>query len=297
MDAATSSGGGSANDSSRTRTPPRAPTTSSAPRTPQSAHALRTLMLPTHSRSRSMTPGYPRTPLTSQPASSSLAALLETKPPRHPRTPATSGDSEERWRKVCARILPLFNGEHVHGPVEETSEAVRALLVARGDEEAWREIDRLVRVGMASVVRRVYGACGVAPMFDGSALLSVRGLGGAPDGVVLDALAGVWGSLVYPHVLPYLEAVFLPLRVYCRVTAGARCVRATVLACFRDCVVVPLLPQVERAVGGVGMAGEGRWLATVASAAQMLATLAALTPDDRGPLYASARALAAAQYC
>ncbi|KAJ1719121.1 hypothetical protein LPJ53_006051 [Coemansia erecta] len=270
-----------------------------------------------------MTPGYPRTPLTAQPASSSLAALLEAKPTRPLRSttslatpplpplapPPTllQGDAgEDRWRKLCARILPLFNGEHMQGAVEENNEAVRALLLLRGEEDAWREIERVVRVGMASVVRRVYAVAGVAPQFDGGATgLSVKGLvegpaaaGPAADGVVLDALALVWAQLVAAHVLPYLEAVFLPLRQYGG--SGGRSVRDAVLACFRDCVVLPLLPLIDRVAQGVAAsaaaAAEGRWVA-VAAAAQMLAALAALAPDDRGPLYVSARALAAAQYC
>ncbi|KAJ1647022.1 hypothetical protein LPJ64_001550 [Coemansia asiatica] len=292
---------------------PTTPQHHHSPRTPQSAHVLRTMILPIHhSRSNSSSSGYPRTPMTAQPASSSLAALLEAKNMTRDLGSLRQVDlaSEDKWRRVGARILPLFNGERMQGTVEEANEMVRGCLRSDSDGAAWQEIHGILRVGMASVVRGLYRQLGVAPRFEQArgegrkpssvAMLSVAGLVSdeclRPE-ILVDGLATTWTG-VYSHVLPYVEAVFLPLRQF----RGAenRSVRVAVLAQFRDCVVVPLLPrldelaEVARLRGSLGLLFGPQWLASLAVVVQMLAVLASLSPADRGPLHAAAKALAVA---
>ncbi|KAJ2235468.1 hypothetical protein IWW45_002573 [Coemansia sp. RSA 485] len=283
-----------------------------SPRTPQSAHALRTMILPIHhGRSNSSSTvghGYPRTPLTAQPASSSLAALLEAK--NIASQTRLDVNSEDKWRRLGSRILPLFNGDRMQGTVEENNEMVRGCLRTDGDN-AWQEISGILRVGMASVVRGLYRQLNVMPRFEQSgnnnnnrndrkpssvAMLSVASLA-LDDGLrldnLVDALAVVWSG-VYSHVLPYLEAVFLPLSRFRGADVGG--VRVAVLKQFRDCVVMPLLPRLQGIGEDVGSAmafGAGDGVGSLAVVVQMLTVLAALNPTDRGPLYVVARTLAA----
>ncbi|KAJ1825951.1 hypothetical protein LPJ56_002425 [Coemansia sp. RSA 2599] len=257
--------------------------------------------------------------MTAQPASSSLAALLEAKNIARDQGPSRQLDlaSEDKWRRLGARILPLFNGDRMQGTVEENNEMVRGCLRSDADGAAWHEIHAILRVGMSSVVRGLYRHLGVAPRFEqppvsarsegpgrkqsAVAMLSVAGLVAdeslRPDAIV-DGLAATW-TAVYSHVLPYVEAVFLPLRQF-KGGAEGKSVRVLVLVQFRDCVVVPLLPRLDelaeiaRSQGPVGLVFGPQCLAGLAVVVQMLTVLASLNPAERGALYAVAKALVAA---
>ncbi|KAJ2002865.1 hypothetical protein GGI04_002491 [Coemansia thaxteri] len=209
---------------------------------------------------------------------------------------ARRAEADDKWRRVGARVLPVFTGERVAGSVEESNELVRSCL--RSDAEAaWAEITGIVRVGMASVMRSLYAHVGVAPRFDapesGGVLpaLSVAGLVGASHVAPLALAGGVaaaWAT-VYSHVVPALDAVFAPLALFRAVRCPAGGVRGAVLAHFCDAVVMPLLPRIEASA----LAPDCRVL--LPTLAHMLAVLAALPPADRGPLHRSARVLVLAQ--
>ncbi|KAJ2710672.1 hypothetical protein H4R19_003634 [Coemansia spiralis] len=220
-------------------------------------------------------------------AQSSMAAL-------EAKNAGVAGRAEcsERWRRVGARVLPVFTGERLQGTVEEGTEVVRSCLRSSDSlDGVWAEIHAMLRVGMASLVRIVYRQVGAAPRYDGprvkmpSAALVAECA--RPDAVA-EALASVW-ELVTGHVLPCLEGVFLPLVQFGVATyTGANSVRGAVLLHFRDALVVPLLPTLDEAA-------RLHHTPCLPVVLHMMTLLAALTPADRsGPVYATARALAAA---
>ncbi|KAJ2450786.1 hypothetical protein GGF42_004410 [Coemansia sp. RSA 2424] len=256
--------------------------------------------------------GTPKTPTTPHhPASSSVAALDSRGISRDFAHSGQMAGGDDRWRRLGARILPLFNGDRVVGSVEENSEMVRSCLL-RDADAAWPEIHAILRVGMASLVRALYRALGLPPKFEAHSnalpVLSVAGIVGAGVGAehLAAAVAGVWQTL-YSHVLPYLDGVFLPLRLFKAAARRApsatqsQGVRHAVLMHFRDAIVMPLLPSLDAAAPVCAAADRRRAselgyalpeLCPMASIVQMLSMLAALTPTDRGPLHHSARAMA-----
>ncbi|KAJ2764684.1 hypothetical protein IWQ57_005073 [Coemansia nantahalensis] len=221
-------------------------------------------------------------------AAQSSVAALEAK-----NAAGAGGRTEgsERWRRVGARVLPVFTGERLQGTVEEGTEVVRSCLRSSDSlDGVWAEIHAILRVGMASLVRIVYRQVGVAPRYDGPrvkmpAAAALVAECARPDGVA-DALASVW-ELVAAHVLPYVEGVFLPLVQFGVASySGPNSVRGAVLLHFRDALVVPLLPALDDAARTRPPC--------LPALLHMLSVLAALTPADRaGPVYTAARALAA----
>ncbi|KAJ2727325.1 hypothetical protein H4S00_001652 [Coemansia sp. D1744] len=269
------------------RSPPRpwaqqTPPLPHSPRTPQSAYALRT---PQSAYTALRTPnGRPA-------VHSSLAALeaKSTSTPMHVR-----GDGEDKWRRLGARILPVFTGDRLPCTIEECNEVVRSCLRSSEQlDQVWPEIHGILRMGMASVVRILYRQCNVAPQYEPRASAQTVAMPSAAllcecarMDVVVDALAGVW-ELVFSHVLPTIEGVFLPLVQFGVATNGARslCVRNAVLLHFRDSIVVPLLPALDE---GARTLWRAAWLP---SCVHMMTVLAALNPSDRGQFYQTARAL------
>ncbi|KAJ2815321.1 hypothetical protein IWW50_006860 [Coemansia erecta] len=258
------------------------------PTTPQSASSPRT---PQPFSARSTTTAA--TPLRPTAAHSSLAALeaKSTTTASHVR-----GDGEDKWRLLGARILPVFTGERLPCTIEECNEVVRSCLRSSEQlDQVWPEIHGILHMGMASVVRILYRQCSVMPQYEAQ-----KG-GGAQNvmvpsasllcecaraDTVLDSLVFVW-ELVFSHVLPCVEGVFLPLVQFGVAVRGARngCVRSAVLLHFRDKVVVPVLAALDE---GVRWRWRGAWLP---ACVHMMTVLAALSPSDRGPVYQTARAL------
>ncbi|KAJ2513421.1 hypothetical protein H4217_006351 [Coemansia sp. RSA 1939] len=162
--------------------------------------------------------------------------------------------SEDKWRRLGARVLPVFNGDGVVGTVEENAEIVRGCLRSEADA-AWPEVHSVLRVGMASLVRSLYAHLGMAPTFEpptppasapvvsssgnlgerfmmngrlaGSmplaAVLSINGIAAhdhlSPNALV-GALAAVWATM-FSHALPYLEGVFLPMAQFASTSISA----------------------------------------------------------------------------
>ncbi|KAJ2857341.1 hypothetical protein GGI22_003538 [Coemansia erecta] len=297
-----------------------------SPRMPYSAR--RTLAITTPASPQPMSsgissPGSPMPP-TPQSVQSSLLAL-------EARSNSSSGNAhpmrqqkhkhlrldigaEDKWRRLGARVLPVFNGDAVVGAVEENAEIVRSCLRSDADA-AWPEVHAVLRVGMTSLVRSLYLHVGVAPQFEPPAdrtLKAVLSIGGvvATDQVhvLVAALAAVWTTM-FSHVLPYLEGVFLPLAQFNIGGAGpARSlpakpigIRHVALVHFRDAVALPLLGRIDdavvlaRAQGAAGCPGDPwAYYQGLSAILHMLTVLAALTPGDRGHLYDTARALSLA---
>ncbi|KAJ1834463.1 hypothetical protein IWW55_000315 [Coemansia sp. RSA 2706] len=261
------------------------PTTPQAasPRTPQSAYSSRQL--------------------SGRPAAHTSLAALEAKnsalqqPPQPPAL-HLRGDGEDKWRRLGARILPVFTGERLHCTIEECNEVVRSCLRSSEQlDQVWPEIHGILRMGMASVVRILYRQVGVAPKYEAranSSMVAMPSAGLLVEGVradvLVEALAFVW-ELVYSHVLPFVEGVFLPL-VQFGIASSSRglCVRSAMLMHFRDKVVMPVMAAIEECVG---MARAGIQVPCLASVVHMMTMLAALNPLEHGVVYQTARALSA----
>ncbi|KAI8319262.1 hypothetical protein GQ54DRAFT_237787, partial [Martensiomyces pterosporus] len=129
---------------------------------------------------------------------------------------------EDKWRRLGARVLPLFNGDRLQGTVEENNEIVRYMV---------------------------------------------------------EGLVNVW-EMLFSHILPYIEGVFLPLLQFKVATVSnldkATNIRQAVLSHFRDSIVVPLLGRLDDAAGIIRAQGAQGALGSqsVAILLQMLTILA-----------------------
>ncbi|KAJ2450537.1 hypothetical protein EV183_004213 [Coemansia sp. RSA 2336] len=231
-------------------------------------------------------------------AHNSLAAL-EAKTPiqQHIRN-----DGEDKWRRLGARILPVFTGERLHCTIEECNEVVRSCLRSSEQlEQVWPEIHGILRMGMTSVVRILYRQVNMTPKYE-NRTNSAAGVLAMPSAALLcesvradmavEALAFVW-EMVNSHVVPYIEGVFLPLVQFGIAAASSGnpaklSVRNAVLLHFRDNVVVPLLPSLDEVVN---MARAQISLSCLPALVHMLTMLTALRPTDRGQFYLTAKAL------
>ncbi|KAJ1958963.1 hypothetical protein GGI12_004589 [Dipsacomyces acuminosporus] len=300
-----------------------------SPMTPQTAFSTRSLMTPVINRSSMY-----KTPTTPLPAASSLMALDAKNVTRDFGQPRLDLTAEDKWRRLGARVLPLFNGDRLQGTVEENNEIVSDL------DSVWHEIHNILRVGMSSLIRNLYRQYGLVPKFEtmpnhgigfssssssnnnnnnncgsggngvGSsgkqlhlAMLSMSGIVNA-ENIGSDRLIGglvhVW-EMVNSHVLPYIEGVFLPLQQFKVATTVSSMgrptnVRQAVLMQFKDSIVVPLLGRLDEAAGMARAQGAQGALGNQNTAAllQMLTALALLTPTERGPIFNAARTLSMA---
>ncbi|PIA18287.1 hypothetical protein COEREDRAFT_79788 [Coemansia reversa NRRL 1564] len=264
--------------------------TAASPRTPQTAASPRTPQL--HAR------------MGVRGAAHTTLAALEAKhagQQQQQQQQAPRAEGEDKWRRLGTRVLPVFNGGALQGTVEECNEAVRSCL--RSSEQldlVWPEVHAILRVGVFSLVRILHRHAGVAPRYDArqkSAGLAMPSLALLADAVradvAADALTLVW-ELLSAHVLPLVEAVFLPL-VQFGVAGRRRSVRAAVLVHFRDTLVLPLLPALDDVAALCRSQLPLAAPRCLPGVVQMATVLAALTPSDRvGPLYTTARALSSA---
>ncbi|KAJ2559777.1 hypothetical protein EV175_000162 [Coemansia sp. RSA 1933] len=304
----------------------------SSPRTPQAGVGRRTLTVAITSASVQQSPGIgsPGTPkpMTPQSAQSSLLALEARSTRNDTGVPLRQKQqmqhlrldigAEDKWRRLGARVLPVFNGDGVVGAVEENTEIVRTCLRSEG-EAAWPEVHSVLRMGMSSLVRSLYTHLGVAPCFEPSdrrpfpraaapVLATVLSIGGiaAHENVyaLVPAIASVWATM-YSHALPYIEGVFLPLAQFAAASGLSATrpptVRHVALVHFRDAIAVPLLARIDDAVvlartqGAGGCPGDPwAYYQSLSIVLQMLTVLVALTPGERGHLYDTAKALSLA---
>lgn len=222
--------------------------------------------------------------------------------------------SEDKWRRLGARILPLFNGDRVQGTVEEINEIVRGCLRSSDNDAAWNEISSILKVGMSTLIHSLHKQLGISPQLaDNNSkgtvqLLSMSAIVNADNNVVspdrlIAGISNVWQTM-YSHVLPYLEGVLLPLKQF-RIAAGRANapgggVRRATLMYFRDILVMPLLDRLDDAArlaqehGLFNPNSEGDHHANLAAIAQMLAVLATIrhSVDEDMRVRTSARTFA-----
>lgn len=153
------------------------------------------------------------------------------------------------WQGLCVRLLPLFNGEALHTPIEAMSDSADTfvhLLFERDPSQALPTLEdnvrRLANTGLLSVTNKLQGLEG---MF------------------LLQGLVKAWQSY-YANVLPYIQACLFPLessaahlayldRIAQQSRRGAHAdadepvvpskgvqLRRILLVAFRDRVVLPI---------------------------------------------------------
>ncbi|KAI5856046.1 HbrB-like-domain-containing protein [Tricharina praecox] len=160
------------------------------------------------------------------------------------------GPSENAWSTLCARVLPLFDGDLLRNTVEDLNRLV-ALHIKRC-------VDRREPVLLINDVRMLLetGMSSIEPH-----------LNELPDERLLSRLVEIW-SLVFRYTTPYLEAVLLPLQqefkgsgslltpresreffgVDVAATAGSPMgldVRRLIMIAMRDCIVLPVYERLR----------------------------------------------------
>ncbi|KAJ1935234.1 hypothetical protein FBU59_005452 [Linderina macrospora] len=93
-----------------------------SPSTPQSAFTPRTAFSPASQSNFGYKVSTPATPMS---ATSSLTVLDAKNIARDFGQARLDLTAEDKWRRLGARVLPLFNGDRLQGTVEENNEIVR----------------------------------------------------------------------------------------------------------------------------------------------------------------------------
>ncbi|KAJ3038800.1 hypothetical protein HDV00_000288 [Rhizophlyctis rosea] len=193
--------------------------------------------------SSSSTPGLPfslsQTSQTSlppaQPPSKSVAQLDAAKVLSSmglpPMDVAGVGGGDTAWQGVCGRVVPLFSGGRVRGGIEEVNGCVRHWLHERemAPHIAIEELYELFSAGMMTLCNR---------------------LSSAGDDSFASRAVELW-SFFFGEVVPYLEGVFLPVRLFWGDMAGdleQPDIRTMVLSQFRDLVILPLRNRLEESL-------------------------------------------------
>jgi len=160
------------------------------------------------------------------------------------------GPAENAWSTLCARVLPLFDGDLLRNTVEDLNRLVTLHIK--------RCVDRREPVLLLNDVRMLLetGMSSIEPH-----------LNELPDERLLSRLVEIW-SLVFRYTTPYLEAVLLPLQqefkgsgsvlnpresreffgVDVAATAGSPMgldVRRLIMIAMRDCVVLPVYERLR----------------------------------------------------
>ncbi|CAM0136197.1 unnamed protein product [Umbelopsis sp. WA50703] len=136
-------------------------------------------------------------------------------------------ENNDVWQALCVRVLPLFNGEGVKGTIEDLNELLRRCLKDPLSFNLHRDIEALLRDGMFTLNAKLFGVS---------------------DEKLMDRLVEQW-SFFFGNVLPYFEAIFLPLRTDVRYASIDDMeiwnVRNMALQSFRDHVILPLIKRLE----------------------------------------------------
>ncbi|ODQ64769.1 HbrB-like protein [Nadsonia fulvescens var. elongata DSM 6958] len=154
--------------------------------------------------------------------------------------------ADDAWALLCSRVLPLFNGEGLRVPVEDLNTLVLMHINLRiqenvGAKALLLEFQDLLKTGLFSL--------------DNS-------LQRLPNNKLLPRLVYVW-KFFFSQVLPYWEAVFLPLQLEFEgngqvlgnlsdkywsiysVSLANLSVRTLTLDGFGEYVLLPLIPRLE----------------------------------------------------
>jgi hypothetical protein len=155
--------------------------------------------------------------------------------------------AEDSWALLCSKVMPLFSGEGLRVPVEDLNNLVVMhldLLIKQGvgPKEVLNEFRNFLRIGILNMD---------------------QGLSRVSDDKLIGKLVETW-MFFFSQVLPYLEAVFLPLQLELEGTgqilslADAKeywssllekqenlTIRRYILIAFRDHLVIPLSPRLQ----------------------------------------------------
>jgi hypothetical protein len=159
-------------------------------------------------------------------------------------------DPETAWSILCARVLPLFDGDPLRNTVEDLNKLVsmniKRCVDRRDPVMLLHDVRKLLETGMSSIEPR---------------------LSDLPDERLLQRLVEIW-ALVFGYITPYFEAVFLPLQQEFKgagsilsaresneffggnvaETAGSPMgldVRRLVMIAVRDCILLPVYERLR----------------------------------------------------
>lgn len=108
---------------------------------------------------------------------------------------AFSPDQDDNWPLICARVLPLFNGEGLRQPIED--------------------LNRLVSTHLRRLIERheqSHLVEDLTELFDTGTRSLDNNLAALPDEKLVSRLSEIW-VFYFSTVLPYLEATFLPITI------------------------------------------------------------------------------------
>ncbi|KAJ3109834.1 hypothetical protein HDU97_000064 [Phlyctochytrium planicorne] len=144
------------------------------------------------------------------------------------------------WQAICAKVLPLFNGEGLKGSIEDLNELVsiwvNEMLIQQINPI--QDIRELLAAGMLNLGNRIVTV--------GDEALTLR-------------LVELW-SFFFGTVVPYVQGVFLPIRTRYRLHIGNRPpgkpyaldigpevidIRNMALITFRDMIIIPMASRLE----------------------------------------------------
>ncbi|TPX49447.1 hypothetical protein SeLEV6574_g01468 [Synchytrium endobioticum] len=104
--------------------------------------------------------------------------------------PPALTQAELLWRSISANVIPLYNGEGVKGNLEDINDHVRQWATDMSSQTLLDDMDRLFRGGMSILSTK---------------LVSIS------DESLPQRVVEIW-TFHFGTVLPYLQAVFLPVR-------------------------------------------------------------------------------------
>lgn len=139
---------------------------------------------------------------------------------------------DDLWQALRSKVLPLFAGEGLRTPIEDLNGLVRLYLKKTSQDDP---------VNILSDVRDILDLG--TDSLDGS----LQKLG---DEKLIPRLIELW-QFYFCTVLPYFEAVFLPLQqqLYSKMSMAKRGqlidIRRLALVAFRDNIILPLWGQLE----------------------------------------------------
>ncbi|KAL7753651.1 hypothetical protein RI367_000582 [Sorochytrium milnesiophthora] len=131
-------------------------------------------------------------------------------------------EEDQLWEAICARVLPLFNGDGLNGNIEELNGLVNRYLEQQLYGTILEELKSLLKRGCTSLLRK----------FDDT-----------PADAFFPRLIEIW-TFYFSVVLPYFQAAFLPLQLEIKGSKLVSSVRILALQAYRDNVVYVLTDKI-----------------------------------------------------
>lgn len=144
----------------------------------------------------------------------------------NPGLPLVSGDSDDSWPLICARVLPLFNGDGLRQPIEDLNRLVAT------------HLRRCTESGQPTVTAHEHLLEDITELFELGVKSLDNNLAGLADGKLTTRLAEIW-TFFFSTVLPYLEASFLPVTIALS-GEGTESVHRIACQAYRDILILPL---------------------------------------------------------